>query len=73
VYSKEKCKACFAKWHCGGGCLAQKYVYNEEILDLICDFTRSFTQKMILEKLEKQYEEFYHVSLKEAIMNNKNI
>jgi len=73
VYSKEKCKDCFAKWHCGGGCLAQKYVYKDEVLDLICDFTRSFTKRMILDKLEKQYLEFYNVSLREAVMNNKNI
>lgn len=73
VHSKEKCKSCFAKWHCGGGCMAQKYVYKDDILDLICEFTRSFTKRMILEKLEKQYLEFYEVSLKEAVMNNKNI
>jgi radical SAM protein with 4Fe4S-binding SPASM domain len=73
VYSREKCRDCFAKWHCGGGCLAQKYVYNEDVLDLICDFTRSFTKRMILVKLEKQYKEYYDVSLKEAVMNNENI
>jgi uncharacterized protein len=73
VYSKEKCTACFAKWHCGGGCMAQKYVYNDEILEIICEFTRSFTKRTILEKLEKQYQEFYQVSLKEAVLNNKNI
>jgi uncharacterized protein len=73
VYSKEKCNNCFAKWHCGGGCMAQRYVYNEEVLDLICDFTRSFTKRTILEKLENQYQEYYNVSLKEAVMANPNI
>jgi radical SAM protein with 4Fe4S-binding SPASM domain len=73
VNSKEKCRDCFAKWHCGGGCLAQKYVYNEEVLELICEFTRSFTKRMILEKLEKEFLEANNISLKEVVRNNKNI
>lgn len=44
-----KCKSCFAKWHCGGGCLAQSMIYTDDQLDIICDWTRQFT-KMILER-----------------------
>ena len=73
VYSMEKCRDCFAKWHCGGGCMAQRYAYDEEVLNLICDYTRSFTKRMLLERLENQYREFYQDSLEEAVLNIKNI
>jgi uncharacterized protein len=73
IYSMGKCRDCFAKWHCGGGCMAQRYAYNEEVLNLICDYTRSFTKRMLLERLENQYREFYQVSLEEAVLNIKNI
>lgn len=47
-----KCRDCFVKWHCGGGCLAQSKIYNESQLNIICDWTREFTQKILLKRME---------------------
>lgn len=33
VYSKEKCKNCFAKFYCSGGCAANSYNYHGTIND----------------------------------------
>lgn len=67
VHHYEKCKDCFAKWHCAGGCMIHKYTYNEDIQNEICEYTRNFTKKMILRNIEKEYIKHYGISLKEAI------
>jgi radical SAM protein with 4Fe4S-binding SPASM domain len=66
----RKCKDCFAKWHCAGGCLIHKYTYNESIQNEICEYMRNFTKRMILRSIEKEYVEHYGVSLQEAINGN---
>lgn len=67
VYHYPKCKTCFAKWHCGGGCMAQKHIYNEAILNEFCEFTRNFTKHMLLDKLDKEYQKKHGLSLKELV------
>ncbi|MDF2539469.1 MAG: Radical domain protein [Herbinix sp.] len=34
VYSKEKCRNCFAKFYCSGGCAANSYKFQENINDV---------------------------------------
>lgn len=31
VYSKEKCRTCFAKFYCSGGCAANSYHFHGDI------------------------------------------
>ncbi len=33
VYSKDKCKDCFAKFYCSGGCAANSYKFHQDIND----------------------------------------
>ena len=33
VYTKEKCKSCFAKFYCSGGCVANSYKFHGSIND----------------------------------------
>lgn len=43
VYTKEKCKDCFAKFYCSGGCSANAYNFNQDIdkpYDLACEFEK---------------------------------
>lgn len=70
VQSREKCFACHAKWHCGGGCMAHRYVYPPEVLEVICDYTREFMRRMILEKMDREYVDNDGVSLREAVLQN---
>ncbi len=55
IYTNPKCKDCFIKWNCGGGCMMQNSQYTEEVLDVICDFTRRFSKTLLLERLHEQY------------------
>ena len=43
VYSKPKCKNCFAKFYCSGGCSANSYKFHHDIndtYDIGCDLQR---------------------------------
>ena len=33
VYAKDKCKDCFARFYCSGGCAANSYKFHGNILD----------------------------------------
>ena len=57
VQKKEKCKECFVKFHCGGGCMAQDMQYTSEMQEIVCDFTRNFSRTILLERLDKQLQE----------------
>ena len=52
-----KCKGCFCKWHCGGGCPAQAYRENGDIFKpsrFWCEFMKSLMNYHILNLLKKK-------------------
>lgn len=57
INAREACAQCFVKWHCGGGCLAQASIYNREQLDIICNWTRSFTKEILARRLQHALRE----------------
>lgn len=43
IYTKEKCKDCFAKFYCSGGCSANAFNFNSDInkpYELACEFEK---------------------------------
>ncbi|MBO5919779.1 MAG: radical SAM protein [Bacteroidales bacterium] len=68
IYTNPKCADCFIKWNCGGGCMMQNSQYKQEILDVICDFTRRFSKTLLFERLDEQYKDAGE-SLDEYIAN----
>ncbi len=67
VHSMPKCTDCFAKWHCGGGCMCPNDLYSEPYLDEICLFTRELVKRVLLDRMERQSMENDGKSLKELI------
>lgn len=65
VYAKEKCKDCFAKFYCSGGCAANSYNFHGNIndaYDLGCELQRKRIECAIMIKAaladnEKENEE----------------
>ena len=54
VYAKEKCKNCFAKFYCSGGCAANSYNFHGTIndaYDLGCELQRKRVECAILLKV----------------------
>ncbi|MGO5051907.1 thioether cross-link-forming SCIFF peptide maturase [Lachnospiraceae bacterium LCP25S3_G4] len=53
VYSKEKCKQCFAKFYCSGGCMANSYKFHGNIhdtYDVGCEMQRKRVECAIMMK-----------------------
>ena len=53
VYSKEKCKNCFAKFYCSGGCAANSYNFHGKIndaYDIGCELQRKRVECAIMIK-----------------------
>ena len=53
VYSKEKCKKCFARFYCSGGCMANAYKFHgsiHEAYDIACGMERKRVECAIMIK-----------------------
>ena len=51
VYSKEKCKSCFAKYYCSGGCAANSYNFHgdiNDVYDIGCELQRKRVECAIM-------------------------
>ncbi len=60
VYSKEKCKNCFAKFYCSGGCAANSYHFHgniNDVYDLGCELQRKRVECAIMIKAALAAEE----------------
>lgn len=57
VYAKEKCKECFAKFYCSGGCTANAYKFHgsiNDVYDIGCELQRKRVECAILIKASEQ-------------------
>ena len=53
VYTKEKCRSCFARFYCSGGCMANSYKFHNTIhdtYDVSCEMERKRVECAILLK-----------------------
>lgn len=53
VYSKDKCKDCFAKFYCSGGCMANSYNFHgtiHDVYDIGCEMQRKRVECAIMIK-----------------------
>lgn len=60
VYAKEKCKNCFAKFYCSGGCAANSYNFHgviNDAYDVGCELQRKRVECAIMIKAAEAYEE----------------
>ncbi len=57
VYAKEKCRNCFAKFYCSGGCAANSYNFHGEInnaYDLGCELQKKRVECAIMIKVAEE-------------------
>ncbi len=60
VYAKDKCKQCFARFYCSGGCAANSYNFHNSILDAYdigCELQRKRVECAIMLKAAMAEEE----------------
>lgn len=66
VHAQEKCRDCFAKWHCGGGCMCPNDLYGNDYLKEVCIFTREMIKRTLLERMETGCEKRYGRGLRDV-------
>ncbi len=49
----EECHGCFARYHCGGGCMLVRLSYNSAQMKLHCDLTRKILMHSIFYELDR--------------------
>lgn len=52
-YKRAECASCFAKWHCAGGCVAERLVQTSSQNEAKCRYNRA----LILEVLEERIQQ----------------
>lgn len=60
VYAKEKCRKCFAKFYCSGGCAANSYNFHgkiDDVYDVGCELERKRVECAIMLKAMQMMEE----------------
>lgn len=60
VYNKEKCKACWAKFYCSGGCHANAYNFNQDInipYDIGCEMEKKRIESALMIQAKLNGEE----------------
>ncbi|MCO5263498.1 MAG: radical SAM protein [Lentimicrobium sp.] len=50
----SECNDCFARWHCGGGCLACRDHFSGEQLLEVCNFHRDMLYNLLIRKPKNQ-------------------
>ena len=59
VYAKDKCKNCFAKFYCSGGCAANSYHFHGHIndaYDIGCELQKKRIECAIMMEVAKSTE-----------------
>jgi radical SAM protein with 4Fe4S-binding SPASM domain len=51
----SECNDCFARWHCGGGCMACRDHFSEEQFREVCNFHREMLYNLLIRKLKNQH------------------
>jgi uncharacterized protein len=60
VYAKPECRDCWAKYYCSGGCNANNYIFNGDILDsydIACGIQKKRLESAILMKILEMMKE----------------
>ena len=50
----QECRDCFAKYSCGGECLARRDTYPPDYMAEVCNFNRRFVRHLLLRQIESQ-------------------
>ena len=67
VFAYNRCRDCFAKWSCGGECMTRNDTYPPDYMEEVCGFNRRFVKHLLIERVRKNVEEEYNMSLEEYV------
>lgn len=67
VFSYKRCTDCFAKWSCGGECMARNDSYPNEYMEVVCRFNRRFVKHLLIESIRQTVLEETGLTLEEYV------
>lgn len=48
----KECEACYARWHCAGGCMAERITLTPKLLERKCQMFRLFCLRLLQEEMK---------------------
>ena len=57
VTESERCRRCFAKYVCAGGCIHNNLTYSSDVRSIICHHTREMLRTFLFAQAERQYQQ----------------
>lgn len=71
MLAKHRCNECFARWNCGGECMARNDIYPQEYMEEVCRFNRKWLMHLLKEKLEKETIKSQGLTLREVALQSE--
>lgn len=56
IYTSPECKACFAKWNCGGGCRLFHQSFGSEFVPIRCNFVRKALKEELWRTISARFQ-----------------
>lgn len=71
MLSRHRCDDCFARWNCGGECMARNDTYPQEYMDEVCRFNRRWLKLLLKERLEQEMFQTQGLTLREVALQTE--
>ena len=71
MLAKHRCDKCFARWNCGGECMARNDTYPQDYMNEVCRFNRQWLMRLLRERLENDTREEYGLTLREMALKTE--
>ena len=71
MLSKHRCDDCFARWNCGGECMARSDTYPQEYMNEVCRFNQRWVMHLLKEQLEQEMKNNQSLTLQEIALQSE--
>lgn len=71
ITESERCRRCYAKYVCAGGCIHNNLTYGSAVRDIICDHTREMLRTFLFARAERQYRQLTGKDLISALSETR--
>lgn len=71
MLARHRCDDCFARWNCGGECMARNDTYPREYMEEVCHFNRQWLTYLLKEQLDEETMTMQGITLREAVLQSE--
>ena len=70
MLNREECEKCFARWNCGGECMARRDMYPDDYMYEVCRFNKRWIKHLLTQKIEQEVQESRGMTLSEVALED---